>query len=68
MDEPAGPLRVWVERAALALASAGAGLLVARWAGTSWTTAAAIAGILLVVVPAAAWAAASVPGPDDPEN
>jgi hypothetical protein len=55
---------LWIERIGLGIA-AGAGTLgVLRWAGTSWTASLWIAGVTAVVVPVAAWLAATVPGDD----
>lgn len=57
-------LVLWLERVGLGMA-AGAGTLgVLRWAGTSWTASLWIAGAVAVVVPVAAWLAATVPGHD----
>ena len=64
-DEPerrAHPLGVWMERVLLGLA-AGAGIFgVLVWAGTSWTGAVWVAAAIVVIVPAAAWLASTVPG------
>lgn len=65
VDEPgSAPIarwQVWAERAVLGLISAGGTLPVARWAGAAWSTSAWIAAAVLVVVPLAAWVAATVP-------
>lgn len=63
-ERPAG-WRVWVERTVLGVAASAGTLLAARWAGAGWSTATWIAIGALVVVPVAAWAAATVPGRDD---
>lgn len=69
-DSPrvAGALRTWVERGLMAVLAALTGLGVALWVGVGRTTAVVVAAGLLVLVPVAAWIAASVPGPDHPEN
>jgi len=54
-----------LERAVLALVCAAGTLLTARWAGAGWSTSTWIAVAALVVVPVAAWAAATVPNRDD---
>jgi len=60
-----GPLvLVGLERIGLGLVAGGVTLGVLRWAGTSWTASLWIAGAVAVVVPAAAWVASTVPGPD----
>jgi len=53
---------VWVERVLLGLAAGGGTLAVLHWAGTSWTSSIWIAGVVAVLVPAAAWLASTVPG------
>ena len=61
---PAHKVLVWFERVLLGLA-AGAGIFfVLRWAGTSGEAAAWIAAAIAVLVPVAAWLAATVPGGD----
>ncbi|WP_426595119.1 hypothetical protein ACPPVS_05995 [Cellulomonas sp. McL0617] len=63
--EPATPVHrivVWGERILLGLAAGVGILLVLRWAGTSWSAAAWTGLAIAVIVPAAAWLAATVPG------
>lgn len=52
----------WLERVALGLAAAVVTVLVLRWAGVSWGTAALVGVAALVVIPVLAWVAATVPG------
>lgn len=64
----AGAVRTWVERGLMGVLAALTGFGVVLWVGVGRTTAVVVATGLLVLVPVAAWIAASVPGPDDPEN
>ena len=61
---PAHPVVVWIERILLGLAAGGGICAVLRWAGTSWTAALWVAAVIAVLVPVAAWVAATVPGRD----
>ncbi|WP_029289525.1 hypothetical protein [Cellulomonas sp. HZM] len=54
----------WAERAGMGVAAALVVLLVLRWADVGWGATLAIAGAALVLVPAAAWVASTVPGHD----
>lgn len=69
VDAPEPPSRahgvaVWVERVLLGLVAGVGTLAVLRWAGMPWATVAWIAVVIAVVVPAAAWLSATVPGRD----
>jgi len=61
-------LVTWAERVGLGLAAGAVTAAVLRWAGTPWAVCAWVAAAALVVVPAAAWLAATVPGPHHPHD
>lgn len=60
---PGAVVRVALERLGFGVAAAVTAALVLRWAGTPWRTCLLAASATLVVVPTAAWLAATVPGP-----
>jgi len=57
-------LTTWAERAALGLAAGGGTWGVLHWAGSPSATALWAGAGIAVVVPAAAWAASTLPGHD----
>ncbi len=60
-------LAAWLERVLVGIGAAGVVAVVLRWAGTSVGTAVTVGLAVLVLVPAAAWVASTVPQGDDDE-